>query len=463
LVAAGGVSLLVASMGCQWIGRRHQSPPVVLVVVDTLRADHLGLYGYKRPTSPRLDAWAEGAAVFDWAFSASPWTLTSFGSIYTGLLPSRHGAGVLLSAADQSAGHSVAGSMVLLGTPKSFGGLDPSVPTLAETLAAKGYATAAVVNNPFMHPLFGIARGFQSYDYMPGSNESIRRADTVVDHALAWVEAHRTQPFFLLVHFIDPHMNYDAPPPFRGRFTGGIHSRVSLPVRDPRLIRQLAPSLPDADRAFITAAYDEEIAFVDDQLGRLLEGLRKFDVPQRGLIVITADHGEELFDHDGFEHGHSVYDELLHVPLLIEGKGVRPGRRRTAVSLVDIAPTVLAAAGLPAPAALAGTSLWAALTTEAAVPRRDLFAERLLYGKEQKAVIHWPYKLILGPNEGEQRLFNLVEDAGEHHNRAAEGAETASLAREAERVFAAAQTAPPPTAAIDAATREKLRALGYGD
>jgi len=338
------------------------------------------------------------------------------------------------------------------------------VPTLPETLAAKGYATAAVIDNPFLHPLFGIARGFQSYDYVPGGNESIRRADVVVDKALSWVEAHRAQPFFLMVHFIDPHMNYDAPPPFRGRFTGGIASRVSLPVRDARLIRQLAPTLPAADRAFITAAYDEEIAFVDDQVGRLLEGLGKLGVPQHGLIVITADHGEELFDHDGFEHGHSVYDELLHVPLLIEGKGVRPGRRQAAVSLVDVAPTVLAAAGLPVPEGIAGVSLWPALTTGATVPQRDLFAERLLYGKEQKAVIHWPYKLILGPDDGEQRLFNLLEDAGEHNDRAiAEPAEARSLAQEAERVFAAANVAPPPTAAIDSATREKLRALGYGD
>jgi len=445
--------------GCQWIASMRARPPIVLVVVDTLRADHLGLYGYERPTSPRLDAWSKGAAVFDWAFSASPWTLTSFGSIYTGQLPSRHGAGIVLSA-----GNPTQGATMLGGAPKSFGGLNPSVPTLAEILAGQGYTTAAVVNNPFLHPLFGIARGFQSYDYVPGSNETIRRADVVVDKSLAWVEAHRSQPFFLLVHFIDVHMNYDAPPPFRGRFTAGIQSRASLPVRGPARIREFAPTLPPADRAFVAAAYDEEIAFVDDQVGRLLDGLRKLQVPERGLIVVTADHGEELFDHDGFEHGHSVYDELLHVPLLVEGAGVRPGRQITPVSLVDVMPTVLDAVGVPVPAGLAGVSLWPSLTGRAEVPRRDLFAERLLYGTEQKAVIHWPDKLVIGPGEGQQRLFDLSRDAAERNDLSGrEPQQVLALAQEANDVFAAAHKGPPPTAAIDAATQEKLHALGYGD
>ena len=160
----------------------------MLIVVDTLRADHLGVYGYDRPTSPNLDEWAEGGAVFEHAFSTSPWTLPSFGTIFTGQLPSRHLAGTFVRGVD--------------GRPpdrSQFGQLDTLLPTLAEAAAAAGFATAAVVNNAFLGPRFGVDRGFDSYDFSPAGNKQLRRADVVVDRALDWLRGQGETPFFLVI------------------------------------------------------------------------------------------------------------------------------------------------------------------------------------------------------------------------------------------------------------------------
>jgi len=197
---------------------------VVLIVVDTLRADHLGIYGYSRDTSSHLERWAEEGMVFERAMSTSPWTLPTFGSILTGRLPTGHGAG------------SRGGGEV---RPKSTR-LDQTLPTLAEELQQAGFATAAIVNNPWMKPRFGLDRGFDTYDYQFTSNKRRRRANRIVDLATTWIDAHRDQPFFLLVHLFDPHMTYDPPSSVRGRFTGPYEDRFSLPVFAPRKIHARA-------------------------------------------------------------------------------------------------------------------------------------------------------------------------------------------------------------------------------
>ncbi len=185
-------ALLLCATGCLPAARPESA---VIIVVDTLRADHLGLYGYARPTSPEIDARAASGLVFDHAYSTSPWTLPSFGSLFTGHWPSEHLAGLRVSVEGAN----------------SFTPLVPTFPTLAELLSVRYWATGAVVNNPFLAAGSGIERGFDRYDYA----DAQRRADASVDAALAWLAGRGDQRFFLVLHLFDPHLPYDAPPPFQ--------------------------------------------------------------------------------------------------------------------------------------------------------------------------------------------------------------------------------------------------------
>jgi arylsulfatase A-like enzyme len=430
--------------------REPAGRPILLVVVDTLRADRLSLYGYSRPTSTQLDHRSRAGRIFERALATSPWTAPSFGSLFTGELPSRHG--VLRQERPDGS--------------ELFGRLDSGVSTVPERLSQSGYGTAAFVNNPFLAPEFGLDRGFDLYDYIAGNNAETRRADTMVDLALGWIDAQAGEPFFAAVQLFDPHMNYDAPAPFRGRFTEGIESTLTHPVEELDAIRGQEIVLNESDRRFVAAAYDEEIAFVDAQLARLFEGLDDRGFFDRGMLVITSDHGEELFEHGGFEHGHAMWQELLHVPLIVWGPGIAPGREQTPVSIADVAPTMLEFAGLGEPAELAGRSLWPLLSRGDAMPQRTLFAEHNLYGTELKVALRWPDKLIVNAESGDRWLFDLNANPEEQLLAWEDRASVADallreLTLQVERDLAQRSDEPP--AELGAETVEKLRALGYVD
>jgi len=434
-------------------GERGGAPSVLLIVVDTLRADHLGAYGYARPTSANIDALARGGALFEQAQSASSWTLPSMASLLTGLAPSRHGCGV--ERDDQGA--------VL---PREFRGLAESVPTLAEAFAAGGYATAAVVTNSFMKPAFGLQQGFQHYDARFPMD-----AKDAVDELLAWFEARPERPFFVLAHFMDPHLPYDAPAGdapagdapagFRGSFTKDTPSRLSLPVKELKRLRQAAATISERDRAFVTAAYDEEIAFVDSQIGRLLDALRSAGALDGAFVVLTADHGEELFEHEGFEHGHSMYQELLHVPLIVSGPGIESRRIATPVSLLDVAATIRALTGAPpgGPGGIGGQSLVPELRGEISIPRA-LLSEGTLYGENQDALLDWPNKVVARPSGA--LAFDLARDPLERGSLALapafEGLRTELERRQAEE---RSRAEPAPLADLDPVIQGDLEDLGY--
>jgi arylsulfatase len=440
----------------------RQHGPVVLIIVDALRADHLGTYGYRRrPTAPNIDRWAESGLVYEQAWSASSWTLPSFGSIFTGYLPSAHGAGIEVESDSALAFRGVEGHNFVI--------LPESVPTLAAMLRGAGFATAGFVANPFLHPNFGFGRGFDHYDHDDGGNAGARLAAKVIDRALEWIDGRPDdQPFFLMVHLMDPHLDYDAPAPFGGRFTREIEGDFELPVEALWPIRGRAARIDAAERDFISAAYDEEIAYVDAQIERLLEALSQRGVTEDGLVLLTADHGEELFDHGGFEHGHSMYEEVLHVPLILWGAAVGAGRASTPVSLLDVAPTMLDAAGVAAPMSsgadgnLPGISLLDP-DSVARAGQRTIVAERLLYGPATKAVLRWPYKAIVEVDGGAAKLFDLQADPGEHDNLAQQRPEqlAALLTELAERVARAHALGVAPQAPIDELLLHRLRALGY--
>ena len=442
------LAALMAAVAC--------APPrpngVVLIVVDTLRADHLGLYGYARDTSPGIDRWAERAAVFEQALATAPWTLPTFGSIFTGHLPTTHLAGRKPGGAGRS-------------------GLNAALPTLTEQLHEAGFATGALVANPFLRERFGFARGFESYDYRRG-----RRADETVDLGLAWLDEHSQEPFFLFLHLMDPHLPYQAPEPLLGRYSADAErleperaerqlqkGRNPMPRR--RVIKQRAATMTPGQRDFVIGRYDEEVAYTDTALERLFDALAERDLWDSTLVVLTSDHGEELFDHDSFEHGHTFFQELLRVPLVIWAPRVEPRREATPVSVADVAPTILEAVGLEPAAELSGVSLWRELHSGAEPPERRLLAEAVLYGKEKKAIVEWPFKLIWEPESDRYALFDLAADPGETRDLAGERAalvtRLAGLLRQ--RLEEAATASPMEEVEIDAELEQELRALGYID
>lgn len=277
---------------------------VVVVMLDTVRRDHLGLYGYSRPTSPRLDAWAEQARVFDNARTVAPWTLPSTQAALTGVQPERFDAAT----------------------------------TLAEHLVADGWHTEGVVANVYLSPRFGLHRGFNRY-----RTDVLLDGTKVVQHAINALQRHPDRDTLVFVQLMDAHLPYREGSRYRWRFT----------ERDPPgfagdtlvELRQLRADAPEdaAARAHAVGRYDNNLRLIDDALGSLLSRLGPDDT-----VLIFSDHGEEFWDHGEFEHGHSFYDELLRVPLVLRGPGVQAGRDAREASLLDITPTLLALLGVDA-------------------------------------------------------------------------------------------------------------------
>ncbi len=419
---------------------------MVLVVVDTLRADHLGVYGYGRPTSPELDRWAQKGRVFDHAYATSPWTLASVGSLYTGRLPERHGAGFKFRR-------------------RSFSSLDPAVPTLAEMFGAQGYSTAAIITNVYLGRTFGLDRGFATVIDLAGDESAPpATADAVIDRALDWLAKRSSgEPFLLYLHLLDPHLPYGAPPPDRGRFTRGYSGPLELPFDRLRQVRSGALRLTEADRDFIVGAYDEEIAFVDRQLGRLFVGLEAAGLLESGLILLTSDHGEEFLEHGGFEHGHAMFQEVLKIPLIVWGEGIESGRAEMPVSLVDVLPTLSEAADLSRPRDVDGASLWGALSRgEELRPARPIAAQWTIQGPQQQALVAWPFKAVVNLRSGRAHLYDLAADPSEGRDLAdADQLRMRELVAELRRALADRRPAEDTAATLDDRTERQVRALGY--
>ncbi len=402
-------------------GRRAPAarPNVVLIVVDTLRADHLTPYGYARDTSPEIARHlAARGMTFEKAYAQAPWTLPSAASYLTSRYP-----GELVS-----------------GAQGSFG-LPAEIPTLAERLRAAGYATAGYIANPTLHPGNGFDRGFDTFYGPPGTLDSMNlHADELNRRVRPWLRTRGAEPFFLYLHYIDPHDPYETPmtgggrspyfPEYRGPISGefvhGIYAG-SIPLAD-----------PENDVRQVIALYDSEIHYVDARVGELLAGIDSAVLAET-LVVLTSDHGEELHDHGGWKHGQTLYEEQIRVPLIARWDGrIAPGSRLAgAVRLLDLVPTLLAAAGEAATPADQGENLLAVWRGESAVPRLPVIAEHLSTGPRRAAAIVEGRKLVLfdarapfTPVDGLQahlwrqdlerlrraELFDLGADPGERRN-----------------------------------------------
>lgn len=410
---------------------------VVLVTLDTTRADRLGVYGNPRPVSPNLDRLAAEAVVFDRAYSTSSWTLPAHASMFTGLAPTSHGAhNDRAGNADLSEQVAVEGLRFLRANR-----LAESHTTLAEWLAGRGYATAAFVGGPWLAPRFGALQGFAVHDADVGSVRG-RTADQLTDRALAWLDGvDARDPIHLFVNYFDAHWSYEPPEGYM-ELARGTHPPGPLD------------------------AYDGEIRFVDDQLRRLLDGLRARGRYENALIVVTADHGELFGEHGDTGHGDWLWEELVHVPLLVRYPGSRgAGRRRDEpVSVQDVAAIVAGELGAALPESFrsvlpGGRDL---LWFEVRRSELSIRMKGVAYDRDLDGVLRWPWKLI-SDSGGRHGLFRIDTDPSEQRDVAAsKAARAADLADAAQGIRAKMPAAPPvEPALVDRETDERLRELGY--
>ncbi|HEY7512080.1 MAG TPA: sulfatase-like hydrolase/transferase [Vicinamibacteria bacterium] len=408
-----------------WSARGVDRPNVLLVTLDTTRADRLGCYGYPTARTPNLDALAGRGVLFTQAASTSPLTQPAHSSIMTGMYPTHHGVRVNGQTA-----------------------LSREQTTLAEALAERGYATGAFLGAFVLDGRWGLDQGFQVYDDRFDLEKhkhldlgSVQRpADQVVDAALRWLETRRAGPFLAWVHLYDPHTPYEPPEPLRSEY-------------GPR---------------GMAALYDGEIAFTDQQVGRLVSWLQSRGLQDRTAIVVIGDHGEALGQHGEGTHGYFVYDETQRVPFLVttpfaELQGVRVDAQ---VSAVDVFPTVLALAGIEDAAEGHGRSLLPAMFEPGRAETADAYGESMAPNLQFGwSALHFlragRYKVIKAPRP---ELYDLASDPAETANvyESQRAVARDLLARLDELMERTARGAPAPEAAnLDEETLERLSALGY--
>jgi len=329
----------LASGHAEAVAPEQRRPNVLIYLVDTLRADHLGVYGYGRATSPNVDAFARDSVVFRNAIAQSGWTKTATVSVLTGLGPFRHG------------------------TLDRDDALPPSIPTLPVMLAGAGYARFGAVANVNVSREFGFSRGFDEYVNLAGlTGAPDADAASVVQSFMDWLDRRKSSgPFFAYLHTMDPHDPYAAPRPYAKKFSSADLTGLTVPSesRIDALIRERPELTYESVKADLIAKYDAEIAYNDAMFGHAIAELKRRGLYDSTLIVFVSDHGEEFREHTHWGHGHSLYHELLHVPLIV--KFPRSRHAGTVVDAnvqqVDIAPTVLEAAGVSAPLKLDGLPL----------------------------------------------------------------------------------------------------------
>jgi arylsulfatase A-like enzyme len=436
--------------------RREPRPHVVLISIDTLRADHLSTYGYARATSPRIDAWSRTAAVFEDALSPANHTLLSHMSLLTALYPDVHNV------------WSADGTYHRVGARHRL---------LAEHLRGAGYETAAIVNSGWLGAKFGFDDGFDVFHVV----DRVDAAALNARYVFPWLARPRTQPFFLFVHYYDVHADfrrlpYEAPPTYDRRFVGDYYGSYDGCIDGRcanealRLIAARGLPLAAADLAYVTALYDGGIAFTDEQIGRLIEHLRTLGLYDRTVVVLTADHGEEFREHGHFLH-RGLYQEVIHVPLIISYPPmVRAQRIAGPVSTLSIGPTILDLVGLPANPGAQAPSLLGVLRGVPPAGTGTQFSDDHQRGRRY-ALRAGDWKLIWEPEPPRRELYHLGRDPAERDDRAAaEPARAAAMEaqlrawrrdNDARRDAVATREATASTVQLAPAERERLRQLGY--
>jgi arylsulfatase A-like enzyme len=457
--AVGWCAALALACGC---GARPAGRSIVVITLDTTRADHLSAWGYPARTSPAIDALAARGILCEQAFAPMPQTLPSHATMFTGLQPRSHGA---------LENHYV---------------LPEEVQTLAELLAGRGYDTAACIAAAVLDRSTGMAQGFLSFDEPQGVARSEqhpveRRGDAVTDAALAWALSRRDadRPFLLWAHYYDPHGPFEAPV-----------SAVPLAPVEAR-VQALAPCFEDVEGGLSAVAqlwweYDNELAYADGQVQRLLDGLAAQGLLEDTVIAVVGDHGEGLHQHGQKHHGVTLHEEVMRVPfVLVAPDGELAGTRLARpVSLADLAPSLLTLAGLaPMPGARDGEDLLAALRagrSDDGARVQPVFSERPHYSREwlaRRGTARKSYEWgivaavrvgddkLIRDTDGSCRLYDLAADPHELYDLSAAPAAAGTVARLSRALddWIAAHPAPEPGADAhsDAERDQALRQLGY--
>lgn len=463
-------------------------PNLIILLIDTLRNDHVSWNGYGRATTPALGRIAGEGTVFTRLVTQAPHTKAACASLLTSLYPASH-------------------------TAVETAGLPRSAATLAEVLGDAGYRTFAVSANTFITPVFGFDQGFDRLVTLPlvttTKNEvgyllqRIRRrfgrfapaewllnrmvafeqrffwsvhpeaselsAPQVIAPFLEWLgDGEGREPFFAYLHFLEPHSLYDPPPPYDAEFAGGYRGEPVVnhpPTAGLFSPKSAAAGLPEPERRNMVDRYDGEILYLDGEIGKMVGRLRESGVLDRTLLVVVGDHGETFYEHEMWGHGHSLFDEELLVPLALVMPGRVPagGRIEASVRTVDLMPTFLDLLGVPTPAGLQGESL-AEMIESGGGRDRPAYSEIEWSGWRYDSLRKEGFKLIRGP--GGPWLFDLVADPAESEDISGKLPEkTAALLTEIEALRAAFEGArldrQGEEEELDETTVERLRALGY--
>ncbi len=437
---------------------------VILLTVDTLRRDDVSCYGSTTVKTPNIDRIAADGCLFRRNVSSSSWTLPAFASIITGLPTRVHGV------------------------TTSMGVLPDTITTVTERMRAAGYATDAIISNLILGPNRGFGQGFDYFElastprppvsfcemvaervrYKPISVPTATRDMT--DTAIRFVESRKDQPFFLWVHYFDPHMPYEPPPKYVERMNVDRELGYKLEIETgtrPNMDLFGDPSR----RAWARSLYDGEVRYVDAQIGRFLDALQASGIYDNSLIVFGVDHGEEFWDHDGLGHGHQLFNELVEVPLIIKRPGGHDHRVvDDMVSVTDVTPTILDVCGLPPVDTPTGISLLGYLTGTSAPspPSRVIFSGGTLYRTTYESVFFDGWKYIRSTVTGRGQLFNLTDDPGENRSLSidrpdldARGAKLIDDYFGASEAYRQSHGIPDSRATLDQEEIDRLKSLGY--
>jgi len=421
-----------------------QAPNLVLIVMDTLRADRTSTFGYERPTTPALSALAERGTRYERAYASSSWTWPSTASLFTGLPPAAHGVEDYQSCQ-----------------------LAHELDTLAETLQRSGFTTAAFSGNPLISPLRNFDQGFETFD----SATELRMSPRVVPQALEWLAARGDTRFFLYLHLVDPHSPHEPRREDLKAFCGTTETQFAPDLFDQLGLQLLArPDTPSdelvssAQREWLSNVYDASVATGDYWLGQVIAMLADLGLSERTIVAFTSDHGEELFDHDKLGHSHSLHEELVRVPMVLAGPGVPVGGRVTSpvtnralsARLAELVGTRLVQAPAPLPFESSSEDAPVFTSTAKGLWKGKQF-QRLLGLRDGDWLLHWR-----SADERDLKLYDLSNDPHALHDVAAQHPERAAAMRDrlTERRARLALRRPR-SAGAGAATMEVLRAMGY--
>lgn len=441
--------------------RKHPTPRVILITVDTLRADVLSSYHPQGVPTPSVDRLAEDGVLFNHVMAVAPWTLPSVASLLTGVAPNVHGAVGRESVVPNN------------------------LPTLAEYMRDAGYLTAGFGSNPYLRPRSGLSRGFLQYDFFPKEEaksllSKIRRwrsptpsdpsTAELTDMAVQWIQANHEKDFFLWIHYLDPHTPYAPPQEFLPQVQPLPRIGTSFGMVSEILGGTFVPSL--AERAWIKELYRGEVHYIDKSLGRLVDTLKRLNLYRDSLIVFTSDHGEEFWEHGSSGHGHTLYDEVLQVPLIFKlPQSASTLKINTLVANAGLMPTILDLCEIPYPGEMFSYSSlrpsWESRSNPS--PAQPIYSTGLHYYEDRESIVFEGMKYIRLSLTRKEELYDLTRDPEEQFSVVGSNPDIVKKAkslldeqaRQAERLRNHYGVTSGEERPLDPETEERLKSLGY--